>query len=119
MAGYDLFVKSGQIEVILYWQVLQAFDRNFQAFAHVIDDEGNLVSQHDSAPECGINPTTRWEPGTVVRDPHAIAVSADWPSDQPLQLLVGMYDLISQERLPVAGEPGNFVYLDKIQVGDE
>ncbi|MFK7802986.1 MAG: ArnT family glycosyltransferase, partial [Anaerolineae bacterium] len=62
LAGYDISIKSGHVEAVLYWDVKQAFDRNYQAFVHVIDQDGNLVTQHDSAPECGINPTTRWEP---------------------------------------------------------
>ena len=65
------------------------------------------MTQHDSAPECGINPTTRWEPGTLIRDPHLLVL----PTGQPVQFMAGMYDLITQERLPVAGEPGNFVLL--------
>ncbi|MFK7804029.1 MAG: hypothetical protein AB8G95_20510, partial [Anaerolineae bacterium] len=118
LAGYDISIKSGHVEAVLYWDVKQVFDRNYQAFVHVIDQDGNLVTQHDSAPECGINPTTRWEPGTVVRDPHTINIPADWPADQPLRVLAGMYDLISQERLPVAGEPGNFVYLTEIKLDE-
>ena len=112
LAGYDLILQSeNRYEVVLYWHAHDYFDRNFQAFVHVVDDEGNLITQHDSAPECGINPTTRWEPDTIIRDPHQIEMPADWSADQPFYLMAGMYDLLSQERLPVEGEPGNFVDL--------
>ncbi len=107
LAGYRLLENDNGVEVVLYWDVHQYFNRNFQAFVHAVDADGNLVTQHDSAPECGINPTTRWEPGTLIRDPHSLVL----PTGQPVQLMAGMYDLITQERLPVDGEPGNFVLL--------
>ena len=112
LAGYDLIlIDESRYEAVLYWHAHDYFDRNFQAFVHIVDDDGNLIAQHDSAPECGINPTTRWEPDTIIRDPHRIEMPADWPSDRPFFVLAGMYDLITQERLPVADQPGNFVDL--------
>ncbi|MFT5193071.1 MAG: hypothetical protein ACI9EW_000455 [Cellvibrionaceae bacterium] len=119
LAGYDLIFENNRIQVVLYWVANDYLNRNFQAFVHAIDQDGNLIIQHDSAPECGINPTTRWEPGTVIRDPHTINLAADWPADRPLRLMAGMYDLITQERMSVAGEPGNFVFLGEIQLEDD
>ncbi|MEM9980344.1 MAG: hypothetical protein AAF808_22190, partial [Cyanobacteria bacterium P01_D01_bin.2] len=115
LLGYDLIEQQNGIEVVLYWRANSYFNENYQAFVHAIDGNGELVTQYDSAPECGINPTTRWEPGTVIRDPHPLEYPADLSTDQPLRLVAGMYNLITLERLPVEGEPGNFVALTEVR----
>ncbi len=111
LLGYELIDRGELVEVVLYWQVHSYINQNFQAFVHAIDSNGELATQFDSAPECAINPTTRWEPGTVVRDPHPMLL----PSDERVTLVAGMYDLISLDRLPVANEPGNFVFLTEFE----
>ncbi len=111
LMGYELIERGETLEVVLYWQVHNYINQNFQAFVHAIDADGELATQFDSAPECAINPTTRWEPGTVVRDPHPLVL----PNNRPIRLVAGMYDLISLERLPVENEPGNFVFLTELE----
>ena len=119
LLGYDLDATEARagstVVVTLYWQALTPFARNYQTFAHVYQD-GRLLAQHDSAPECSVNPTTRWEPGDVVADPHVIALSDSTPSGEA-SLFVGMYDLITGERLPVPGQDDNLIYLTDIAVG--
>jgi hypothetical protein len=88
--------------------------RNYQVFAHLYDGQ-TLWAQHDSAPECAIMPTTRWEPGQVIPDPHLIDLPANMPLG-PMPLFVGMYDLLTRDRLPVPDVPNNMVPLAEINV---
>jgi hypothetical protein len=112
LLGYDLDLahahSGGQIVVTLYWQALAPFDQNYQAFVHLFD--GELRAQHDGAPECAFNPTTRWEPGQIITDPHIIPLLTDVP-DIETSLLVGMYNLVTGERLTVPGTSDNVVRL--------
>ena len=103
LLGYTLesqTIGSGQtVNVVLYWQALAPIDRNYQVFVHLYD--GTMWAQHDGAPDCDLQPTSGWEPGQIVRDAHQLQLSPDTPSAE-IPLLVGMYDLLSDERLPVA-----------------
>ncbi|MCP5095620.1 MAG: glycosyltransferase family 39 protein [Chloroflexi bacterium] len=117
LLGYDLDTThaypGGNIVLTLYWQSLVPFDRNFQVFTHLYD--GELRAQDDSAPECNINPTTRWEPGQIITDPHLIALPAEIPEGE-FPLLVGLYDLISKDRLVVPGTDDSTISLGMVEV---
>ena len=106
LLGYDLdaenAVAGGQIVVTLYWEVLAPFERNFQSFVHVYD--GTRWAQHDGAPACAQRPTSGWEPGQIIIDPHLIELPAEIPAGS-LPLYAGMYDLLTAERLPCARAP--------------
>ena len=118
LLGYSLDTADarpgGTVVVTLYWRALTPFSRNYQTFAHLYQNE-TLLAQHDSAPECAVNPTTRWEPGDVVADPHVIALP-DSTSSGDATLFVGMYDLLTGERLPVPGQSDNLIYLTDISI---
>jgi hypothetical protein len=119
LVGYDLDASQawpgGRLRVTLYWQPLVPLARNYQVFTHLYD--GQMWGQHDGAPECAINPTTRWEPGQVIPDPHEIDIAADTPPGQ-IPLLVGMYDLITRDRLAVPESSDDAILLAEIPIGD-
>lgn len=118
LLGYDLddshAVPGGWVRVTLYWRPLQPLARNYQVFAHLYDGQ-QLWAQHDGAPECTINATTRWEPGQMIPDQHIIPLPADIPPGT-MPLLVGMYDLLSYERLGVPGTADNAIHLADVQI---
>jgi hypothetical protein len=118
LLGYDIDTSQvrpgGELLVVLYWEPLVSFERNFQTFVHLYD--GTLHAQHDSAPDCAIYPTTRWEPGRIVRDPHIVEIPADIPTDTPIPVLTGMYDLLSYERLTTSNSGADTIPLTEIQV---
>lgn len=117
LLGYDISadrVAPGQsLKVTLYWQALAPFDSNFQVFVHLYD--GQMVAQDDGAPECDINPTTRWEPGQLIVDPHILEIPADATSGK-MKLLVGMYELVTEVRLPVQGDPNGVMELLEVVI---
>lgn len=107
LVGYRLDTADarpgGSLRLTLYWEALEPMQVSYQVFTHLYD--GTMWGQHDSAPGCGLWPTTRWEPGRWVRDDHVLPIAADAPKG-PIPLLVGMYDLGTGVRLPVAGPDG-------------
>jgi hypothetical protein len=120
LLGYDLDTSQahpgGQVIVTLYWQALLPFARNYQVFTHLYN--GRMLGQHDGAPECGINPTTRWEPGQIISDPHLIPIVPDAPLG-PVSLFIGMYDLLDASRLTIPGSPDNALHLTDIVLEDK
>jgi hypothetical protein len=101
LLGYDLSstqpTPGSQLVVTLYWQALTPFTHNYQVFVH-LSQGTNILAQGDGAPECAINPTTRWEPGQIITDPHLVDLPETLPADS-LSLTVGLYDLITLERM--------------------
>ena len=89
--------------MVLYWSALTPIERNYQVFTHLYD--GELWGQHDGTPGCAMEPTTLWEPGRVVRDEHVIPIALSTPTGD-IPLLVGMYSLDTERRLPVEGPDG-------------
>jgi len=117
LRGYDASpeLRSGApLTVTLYWQAEHDVARDYKVFVHLLDADNTLVAQHDSLPRDGRYPTTAWRAGDLVPDAHTL-VTDTLPPGQPLQLIVGMYDAATLERLPVAGG-GDFILLYEQQV---
>lgn len=118
LLGYDIHPvqvqPGGTLTVTLYWQALAPFERNYQVFVHLY--EGTMWAQDDGAPECDINPTTRWEPGQVIRDPHLIKLPQEPPVGDTIPVLVGMYELVTGDRLHEAGTGRDAIPLTTVNV---
>ena len=103
LVGYDLSAPTvpsgGVLPVTLVWRGEAALNTDYTAFIHVLDSEGTLVGQSDQLPAGGAYPTSLWLPGDVVRDQHHLTIG-DGAQSGPCRLLVGMYNLKTNERLP-------------------
>lgn len=117
LLGYDVDLDNaypgGDVTVTLYWKALKPFDQNYQAFVHLYDDE--LVGQHDGMPSCDTKPTTGWVPGQIIVDPHLIPVPED-VSVGKLQVVTGLYNLITQERLQTPNNNDSLIKLQAIRI---
>jgi hypothetical protein len=102
-------VEAGEdIHLILYWQALARIEADYTVFIHLLDEEGQIIAQHDSQPLVGFYPTSLWEEDEVVRDEYVVHVGSSIPSGE-YELVVGMYLLSTSERLPVIDEEGHTV----------
>jgi hypothetical protein len=110
LLGYDLKPADGSnvpragvnLRVTLYWQCIQPMDTSYTVFCHLAGADGKLGPQQDDLPCLGKCPTTGWVPGEVLTDEHTIVLPASLPPG-PYTLLIGMYDVQTMRRLPVAG----------------
>lgn len=117
LLGFDVedseAYPGGEIQLTLYWESLAPLDQNYQVFAHLVQDD--IVGQHDGTPECGVNPTARWEVGQVVADVHVIAINAAATPGSAV-LKVGMYELATLNRLPVVSGQDNMLTLTEVAI---
>ena len=117
LLGYDMNATNaqpgGQIKLTLFWQPLTPLTTNYQVFAHLVRED--IQGQHDSTPECGVNPTTRWEPGQIIPDTHIIPISSDIPPGQST-IKIGMYQLDTLERMAIDGASNNILTLTDILI---
>jgi hypothetical protein len=72
-------------------------------FVHLTNDE-ELVTQHDSVPCQGRQPTLGWRSGEYITDRHVLKL--DGVSAGEYSLTVGMYDPHTGERIPVFDASG-------------
>ncbi len=95
LVGFDLreAVRSpgSPLEVTLHWHAVETPDRHYHTFVHLLDEEGNIVAQHDGPPGEGTLPTLGWLPGEYLIDPHLLQIPFDLP-DGIYYLGVGLYD---------------------------
>jgi 4-amino-4-deoxy-L-arabinose transferase-like glycosyltransferase len=110
LIGYDLsgdtLSPGASLEVTLVWHPLATPGQNLEAFVHLLDGDGNIVTQDDSVPGNGTLPTMGWLPGEYVSDPHLLQIPSGL-TPGPYRLEVGLYDPATGIRL------GDGVVLDK------
>ena len=98
--GYDLDRAGGSLSVTLYWKSERVMSKDYSVFVHLLDADGNLIAQHDGAPQNGRAPTSWWMPGDLIADAHQVAAPADLATGR-YTLEIGVYDSASGTRLPI------------------
>lgn len=66
---------AGQMRVDAWWSTDTPLELDYTTSAFLLDAGGALVGQHDEFPQRSQRPTTSWQPGEVIYDPHPIDVS--------------------------------------------
>jgi hypothetical protein len=109
LVGYNASAErvspGGTLTVTLVWRAEGTLDVDYTSFVHLVNEDGKLIAQSDHPPLSGAYPTSLWETGDVIRDPHRVEVDATSTSGA-CALSVGMYNSKSDERLPAYAEPG-------------
>jgi hypothetical protein len=94
--GYSLNETTRQpgdiVEVTLFWETAIPLEQRYKIFLHLLDDQGNIVSQRDSEPGGGLALTTTWQPGQVIIDNHGLLIPSDLPPGQ-YQMQLGLYEV--------------------------
>lgn len=109
-----------ELEVTLFWRALQDIEKDYVVFVHLIDETGELVSQHDGQPNHGLAPTRIWQPDELVEDRHVLPLAPTSPEGYYL-VQVGLYDAFTLERVSAFTADGSrmlhdVVILQQIQV---
>ena len=131
LAGYRLYpspyplrpapdgasVYGGPLHLTLYWQAAGAVSQDYTVFTHFVAADGYRVTGHDSPPAHGRRPTTGWQPGETIVDPHDLAIPADLAPGEYF-IRVGLYDPVTGQRLRMVDSEDDFVTLPvSVEVG--
>jgi hypothetical protein len=107
LIGYALGAEAAQaggaIDLRLYWRALRRPDADYTVFVHLRDATGQTIAQADGQPQRGAYPTSFWDAGESVSDEHPIDVPTD-AAPGGYTIAVGLYELPSGDRLPIAGD---------------
>ena len=122
LLGYNVesgFRPGDNIHLTLFWECLGKMQQDYTVFIHLIDEKGNIVAQKDNPPADGFYPTTKWEPGEIVRDQYDLVIAPNASHGQ-YQLKVGMYRPNTGQRLTVfdsgGEELGDGVFLSEMVI---
>jgi hypothetical protein len=103
-------LQPGQtLAYTLHWQVIDSIARDYTVFNHLLDAEGHMIAQHDSMPQVNQYPTSLWDPGEIVVDPHVISLPKELEPGV-YTLRVGLYEPGTGQRLNV--DDGTHDYVD-------
>jgi hypothetical protein len=121
LVGYRLVPGANEpvgpgetLALTLYWQALEPVGANYTVFVHLADPGEQIWGQHDGQPVQGTFPTSHWLPGELVVDQHQIEIGPQTPAGS-YQLLAGMYDSSSGQRLTVVSQ-GDAVNENRIEL---
>lgn len=93
-------VAPGQTATLrLRWTASGPATTSYTIFAHLLDEGGELLAQHDKVPLDGDYPTQFWGEGEVISDEHVFAVAAGAEAGDT-SVLLGFYDPADDARLP-------------------
>ncbi len=101
--GYALDAEQSPPQLALFWSALSPIESDYTVFIHLRDAANNTLAQWDSQPLNGAYPTSQWLPGEMVIDPVSLTLPESLPPGE-YYLAIGMYDLNTLERLPVAAD---------------
>ena len=106
LVGFDLpqgpFSAAEAVPLVLYWQALESgSSTSYAVFAHLLDQDGRLIGQHDGVPAQGERPTTSWVAGEYLTDAHDL-IFRDPSYSGRTTVAVGLYDPVTGERVTLS-----------------
>lgn len=116
LTGFEVTKQTpARLDFTLAWRSDRLPQRDYTVFAQLLDRDQNLAAGFDRPPLDGAYPTSTWLPGQTVIDPRHLPLSDVSPGEY--QLVVGLYDPVTGERLTAEGG-ANFVELTNVTIGE-
>ncbi len=104
LSGYDIDPQRPTLQapifLTLYWQSKAQIPHSYTVFTQLLGPDGQVAAQWDNPPQGGRYPTTEWTKNDTIVDRYTLTLQEGAiPGDY--RLLVGMYDPVTGERLPL------------------
>ena len=109
--------QEGHLSLILFWEALQEMPIDYTIFVHIRDAAGANIAQGDAQPLDGAYPTSQWQPGETIIDPHQVTLPTGLAPGS-YQLWTGMYQLETLTRLAVSRDQSgeNAILLGEVEI---
>ncbi len=94
LLGYDTkkssILRGEDFSITLYWQVIQPMLVDYSSYVHLVNKQGQGITQSDHQPGGDFYPSRYWQVGEILRDSHTLTIPVNAPMED-IQLRVGMY----------------------------
>lgn len=104
---------GGWLNIRLAWSAASPPDADYTVFVHLLAANGVLAAQHDGLPMASYAPTRSWLPGDVIQDQRSLSLPDTLPPGE-YRLMVGLYNPLTGERVPLASGSGDSLFLTSI-----
>jgi hypothetical protein len=111
VTGETYFGPLSTLHLQVRWQAVAQPAQDYKIFAHLIDEQGQLITQVDVFPQNGARPTSTWLPGEIIEDTYTFKM-ASLKAPKPAQVWLGFYDEGTMARLPALGDDEGRAFLD-------
>ncbi len=92
LSGYEVGLpQENRLPLTVYWRATTEPAVNWVVFVHLVNADGEVVSQIDRLPVDGLRPTTGWRAGELLTDPYELDLPPDLPPGL-YQINVGLYN---------------------------
>jgi len=109
LLGYTMEPETAQpgetLVLTTWWYPLQEMDRDYTAFVHALDPNGNVTAQQDRLLQRRGRPTSQWKPGAIATEEYEMVLAPDAPAGL-YTINLGVYYWETAERLPARDASG-------------
>ncbi|MGC9520943.1 MAG: glycosyltransferase family 39 protein [Anaerolineae bacterium] len=112
LRGYGVIKSAETWEVDLWWESEGDLVADYTVFVHLIRPDGTRIAQHDHIAGADAYPTSRWQPGTRLRDRFFLNVGSD--GCPGCLLHVGLYT--PEQRLPLESGFETYMRQDCVEI---
>jgi hypothetical protein len=105
LAGAQVKGDGASLRLTLLWQSLKPTDVNYMVFVHV-QQPGFPLTAGDGPTAQGYYSTNLWRAGDWIIDERVVELPATFDPARD-QVIIGMYDLTTLQRLPGTDSAGN------------
>jgi hypothetical protein len=114
LLGYDSVPGTESLQLTFYWRVITPLFTDYTTFVHLRDGTNQNITQKDSPPAGGLYPTSLWDSGEVIVDTISLPLAGVSPGIYTP--VVGLYDFVTGQRLPVKDNSANEILLETIEI---
>jgi hypothetical protein len=105
---------GGVLAVRACWEALAPMSKDYTIFVHLVGGNNERVAERHTYPGLGRFPTSLWPVGRAFCDVYRVSVE-DWtPVPELYDLVIGLYDASTDERLTAYDPTGNTVGLSTL-----
>ncbi len=117
LLGFDVVQGASSLDLTFFWLALAQPEKDYTVFVHIRNEDGETIAQKDRPPVEGAYPTSLWNEGETIKDD--VSIPLDTLSHGKYEVVVGMYDFVTGERLEIEHALDNAIRLQSFEVDGE